>query len=961
MHQKGLQFYHLQKEVDATVKMLSLSANNANEYEIFKQYYAAMLETALSELLIQASSPEDKTNLQKNYESLLTEEFFQKAYQAASNIEQQQAVQETENYIRSLGRQIYEQRKTYSAWAVRMAKEALPLFGAAGLLEEDVKAWAVSVLRQEIQTHMYSCRELGWVPGLLGKGNKKAEECEEVLKAASALIVLGEEGNSADAQLIGDLLEQGYNGVLAPSLIMLVSSGLITMGGEDILVAKLHEIAHQQPRVGLFGRDFSFVSFQDWVKAAQSLYYGGDWAVGHEYSFYQNPNGNGLGNVWMDLGEYLGGLSCSSNEEGQRAQEVLDRLAGQLLVVGESGFLTVQFPVFMAGALAGGYRIRNMARFGWELDGSGKGHYTDTRPNWQALQERVQKWGESITGYAIAQLYFAGKFDLDPYTKLDVENRLAAGYKKSGKGQIKEIVQRSTPSDKELSQYQGWKTASRVAGYLDYALMVVGLVTAVIGVVKAGVSGVQALNQMGRAFKVARAGAAGNGIKATAISYNRVLRLGRIRKYGTSSWRQVLIGKMSGVATLAQEPVWSYGAKVLPGVPQAAVKPITPVAAKTPASVAQILPETKAASAAPKQTILKRGQIFTPDIEKQLYKQGGERLVQTFKRHFAVEEKPTAAPLKKNSKAARKARAKAKAQKLQADAPAVLVRTDTGFLSQRIDVLLGYLRNTYKLTPDALKDIKQVLLRAETLSDGKALKKAVFERVEQLLEMKADIIKAYASSTGRPQVRPGIRIYYLGNKETVTAASFVPKHITLAFEEVLYPGTLKELPNIASRINASRSPWAMHTKGTANIAAESGKRITTRDAARLYQDILNCSPTEPCRYILDKNGTILLYPPQGRIWLRVGEHEVANKFHLHLHTDKYLPVTGGIRNGQERVILNYRIPISGLERSFRVLARPKGKNSSRLYIPVQNTVAYQTLVSGALEEMVRSGAAVGLP
>ena len=88
----------------------------------------------------------------------------------------------------------------------------------------------------------------------------------------------------------------------------------------------------------------------------------------------------------MDLGEYLGKAAVSNSKEGRRAADALDRLAGQLLVVGKDGSVFMQFPVFMAGALAGGYRVKNMARAGWELDGNGQGHYVDTRANWQALE-----------------------------------------------------------------------------------------------------------------------------------------------------------------------------------------------------------------------------------------------------------------------------------------------------------------------------------------------------------------------------------------------------------------------------------------------------------------------------------------------------------------------------------------------------------------------------------------------
>ena len=984
----------LREKVNAAVSVLTES-QEPDDYEWFKEYYTETLRSTFEMSLSLARSAEEKETLRKVYESQTSESSVREMYEKFWNGATQPTAGQGEQYIKDLGRQIYEKGKRNYQSVLDLIEEALPVFASAGLLDPGVKKWAAGVLRQEVRSRMSSCEALGWVPGLLGRQDKKAQECESVLKSASALIVLGENGNSQDARVISDLLKTGHNGILGPSVIILTGTGLLAMGAEDLLVAVLSEVARQQPRIGILGRDFSFISIQDWVKAVKSLLEAGDWAVGHEYSFYRKTEGKALGNVWMDLGEYLGEAAVSNSKEGRRAADALDRLAGQLLVVGKDGSVFMQFPVFMAGALAGGYRVKNMARAGWELDGNGQGHYVDTRANWQALEQRLQQWGETLTGYTIARLYFAGKSDLDPYTKVDIENHLALGYKKNGGGAIKEIAWRSGPSDKEINQYQNWNRAMRLGGQVDTALAVVGILAAGVGLVKAGASGVRALNQMGRVFKLARSGAAGSGLKATLNSYNRIVRLGRLQKYGVSSWRQAFVSKMAGLETAASEQSVSKTLKAVASssskadilaasnaaksigtaprsVPSASLSKTTVVSA-TPsqqAVSAVVSPANKPIASGgeiftPKAGVYKKGSMMTPQLREALQKKGGERLVQ------AVEGKgnPASASASKGTvggkKAPKQTKAQNKAKKAnvvseQTAQPAVLARGDAGFLNQKPDVLVNYLRRTYNLTPDSLKDIKRVLVRIETLSDGPALKRAVFERVEQLLKMKQDILASYAASTGRPRVHPGVRVYYLGDKEAITAASFQPKHITLALEEVLQPGTLREFSSIASRVNNNRSLWTMNTKGSASIVVQRGKRITPKDVSQLYQHVLNCSFKQPCRYLLDENGTVLFYPPQGRTWLRVGEHEVANKFHLHIHTDKYIPVAGGIRNGQERIILNYRVPMVNVDKNFRALSRAKGHGYTEKHIPVRQTEAYRVFVSGALEDMVRTGAAVSL-
>ena len=106
----------------------------------------------------------------------------------------------------------------------------------------------------------------------------------------------------------------------------------------------------------------------------------------------------------------------------------------------------------------------------------------------------------------------------------------------------------------------------------------------------------------------------------------------------------------------------------------------------------------------------------------------------------------------------------------------------------------------------------------------------------------------------------------------------------------------------------------------------------------------------------------MLYRADKKLWLRVGEHEVANKFHLHLHTDKLFPVEGGIRNGMERVVLNYRIPLTDVQHVLRPASRAGGKGAyDARVVPVNQTQSYRLFVIDALEQLKNANAVMPLP
>ncbi len=162
---------------------------------------------------------------------------------------------------------------------------------------------------------------------------------------------------------------------------------------------------------------------------------------------------------------------------------------------------------------------------------------------------------------------------------------------------------------------------------------------------------------------------------------------------------------------------------------------------------------------------------------------------------------------------------------------------------------------------------------------------------------------------------------------------------------------------MVQRINGPSFPFRLDTKGVASIMVLPKAR--TRDISRLYRELLNCSAQSPCRFVLDHGETLMLYAPDEQIWLRVGKHEVANKFHLHLNTKTTLRLKEGPFKGQETVILNYPVSVTGAEKVFRSTAKLKGREA---YVAAQRAVVaeenYRLFVTQALEDLVRAGVAV---
>lgn len=176
-------------------------------------------------------------------------------------------------------------------------------------------------------------------------------------------------------------------------------------------------------------------------------------------------------------------------------------------------------------------------------------------------------------------------------------------------------------------------------------------------------------------------------------------------------------------------------------------------------------------------------------------------------------------------------------------------------------------------------------------------------------------------------------------------------------------GTLPDLPSIIRQVNRAKISWRMNEKGPISIRwlGRREKGITAKDFSQLYGQLLDCSTRSLCFYEWQGDGTLMLYRSDRRLWLRIGEHEVTSKIHLHLHAEKWLSVSGGLKRGGEQVILNYRVHLEDVAQALRPAKRLKGRAAYEVkHAPVKETNGYRILVQDALAEMVREGVVVRL-
>ena len=929
----------LAQQIRQAVEVLQQTPDKAQEWQDFQKNYTAGLRQGLQALLQQARTEREKQQLRRRYEQLLTPKAVRAAFERERQTPTSQDAQTVVKYLTDLGRQVYALRG--KAYVEDLIVEGLSVFAQVQAIDPQVKKWAAQTLRARIKQDGPACAAPGLLEGLKGQTQAKNQACQRALQAAGALVVLGQSGSdSPDVKALETLFVQGYRGRQAAAVILTVGSGLYLLKDDGFLVAQLQKEVLHLPDMGLLGKDFSFLALQDYVKVTKNVVENGDWAIGQEYSFYKGE-GRALGNAWTDLGFFLAEEASGQGAEATRAQQLLQRVAASAVVPNRKGGLQVRFAPFMAGALAGGYRLQALPRQGWALDKAGHGVYEDTRAEWTAVTAQLNRLQLTLTGYAVTRMYFAGKSDLDPYTRLSVNNLLAKTYASSGsRAAIHGLQQRAKPTQAELTRAQNWNKVLKAAGTADTVLAVIGTVALGAGVVKAGVAGVQGLGRVGRTLKLARLQAVRQGI-SFGNSYRRILRLGRLQKYGMAGWKQLMSAQ--GAALLDVTPP---AAKPRPSVPAASA--------------------TAAKNAAKPALIEKRGSLMTPQVAQQLRSQGGEELLHSVEKSLAKSAHPvssTVGKLPKKSKAARKAAKKAaRALSGQQSVYAPFVADISELAGKEPVAIVKYFQQQYQLTPDAFKDLRRVLNRVEALPDGAALKQAVIARANDLLSHNKQIRFAYERLVHRANHNIGLRLYYLDDLNNLTPKTFNPKNMVLSLEEVIYPGTLNDISDMAARVNAARIPFTMQTKGTAVLMLPKGKPLRSKDVTRLYQELLGTSFKNPALLEYQPNGSLFLRRPDGKVWLRVGEHEVANKFHLHIHTEVYLPVEGGMFNGTERVVMNYRLPMSGVETALRPASRLSGREAfAQRRIPVQESQAYHVFVTEPIQELLKTGAAVQIP
>ena len=559
--QRGKKFAVKDKaaEVRAVVKAMGQGGSEKLSYKDFAAEYKKEMKNLLAQVMGEAQSDPERAYIKQVWTGMMTEKAIRAEYAKYQKAEQQavkEAEKEVKAYLRRLGREVMAIYKVNKREGLALIKEALPVFASVGAIEFNVKKEAAAVLRQAINSGEKNCGSVGFLTGVKAKAgykdslNHQIKGCQNVLEAAYALSVLGADdskGQSADAKVLGNLLAKGYNGLMGPSLIVMVSKGLLAMHGERTLTAELVKISRDFPDIGLFGNDFSFISVADWVKASSIMR--GEYAMGMEYSFYKGGKHANLYNAWLDLGQYLAQEAKAGDKS---AAYVLNTVIDESVWYDSYGNPGVKFKPFVTGALAGGYKINKPGRVYTQMNGNGKTERVDTRKAWNRALAKMKKLNMTQSGYFAASLYYSGKGDLDPYTHIYINNKLVDGYRLSGsRAQLKSFGKRVRPTAAELQQYKNLQHAQTVGNVIDVALAVFFMGKLAISAVKMGVQGIKSGVRM---LKLARQGAAANGL-GFGKNFNRVIRLGRLQKYGAHSAGELMRTRLSGIMGMQQTKI----------------------------------------------------------------------------------------------------------------------------------------------------------------------------------------------------------------------------------------------------------------------------------------------------------------------------------------------------------------------------------------------------------------------
>lgn len=528
----------LQREVREVVKAIkSGGKDEETTYEQFKAEYLSSIRKQEAGWIAQGRTAEEKEAIRGQIALMKKDAHIRKEFNKYKQEEEalkEEAERDAKAQLITLGKRIKEAKR------VDLAEEALPLFMAVGAIDPNVRVWAAQEMHNKVFRGAKFCAS--FKEGDMAK-------CKEVLQAAEALMILGDADKvynrnkpyiQHDLDALNMLWENGVKGGMAPSVMLLLAGGMQAMG--RTAVNSLGGMILRSLQVSKNDYDVDMLSLTTYVEAANELAHGGgSWMPqGEQNKWYLQGGTKVMGNAWTELGKALAQTG------------IADRIAGQCVVANRQGYYMVldKCKAVVAGLLMGGYKLKEGQGYrGYSLDRNGHSHYSDTTGHYALANKKLFDLRFTLTGYVAAQLYFAPKADTDPYTKAYIMNEMYKVFRKNAlTTKVKATGERRTYKSyggmngnnrgtaKAMSSYKNWQTAKRWAGYGDIVLLVVGLVWGGFSLVKGMAKGIKGF---AKAFRIARAGTSMNGA-TLGRRLSRVMRVGRLRKYGVSSFRELM-------------------------------------------------------------------------------------------------------------------------------------------------------------------------------------------------------------------------------------------------------------------------------------------------------------------------------------------------------------------------------------------------------------------------------------
>ena len=503
----------------------------------------------------------------------LWESEYKAKYLAAQAGADEEAYEEARRYIVDLGLRIKAlwEKERGTEWG---KKYVLPLLQTdlvmyatlgEGFTGAGVKEFTLSELRGQLASHKGECRDVeeerGWLNNvgygignwveenlggrlvveardMMGRGlgdqeraaRRRMSGCQVALESVPGVVALG---GREDGKAIEEMMEAGYRSGMGLSVLEVGVSGLLALGAGGRVAGVMQEIAKQSEKDA---GDGSVLSLRDWTLAVQETSdmlgqgFGGGvqgsgiYSKGYEWSFYKQEGTEALGNSLTDIGMMLG---KESSRGSSAAKMALDAIAHQTLVVYGDG-LRVDFKPFWVGALAGGYKVTaDLAQVGQVMDNRGT-RYVDERGAWASVVEKAAELGTDLTGWAALSLYRSGNVDTDAYTMRAARNLLVPVLNKHISGGRFSVRAPTAGEIRAAERRAAWRKGM---GVLDTAIMVWCLASIAVAI---GAGAVKGASGIVRSFRLARR-MAGSGarLSKTMALYKRVVRLGRISKYGS--------------------------------------------------------------------------------------------------------------------------------------------------------------------------------------------------------------------------------------------------------------------------------------------------------------------------------------------------------------------------------------------------------------------------------------------